>query len=187
MTRFAKKFFLKPALFLFIVAGRISPLVFVMQDVSLVSAEEVPCTLEARLCPDGSSVGRIPPSCDFAPCPAEADKAATVLQPPGKISGKVTVGPLCPIEPCPVSMPNPYSSRQIVLEPVDDGTGTAVPALHMRINPDGRFEGAAPAGVYRLTITDCQFLGCRHSLPKTVIVEADKVAEIDIDIDTGIR
>jgi hypothetical protein len=187
MTRFAKKFFPKFALSLLIVAGSILPTAFVIQDVSLASAGEIPCTVEARLCPDGSSVGRIPPSCDFAPCPAEADKAATVLHPPGKISGKVRVGPLCPIEPCPVSMPNPYSSRQIVLEPVDDGTGIAVPALHMRIKPDGRFEGEAPAGVYRLTITDCQFLGCRHSLPKTVIIEADKVAEIDIDIDTGIR
>lgn len=27
------------------------------------------CTLEAKLCPDGSSVGRVPPNCDFAPCP----------------------------------------------------------------------------------------------------------------------
>jgi len=28
------------------------------------------CTEEAKLCPDGSSVGRVPPSCDFAPCPS---------------------------------------------------------------------------------------------------------------------
>lgn len=27
------------------------------------------CTLEAKLCPDGSSVGRVAPNCDFAPCP----------------------------------------------------------------------------------------------------------------------
>lgn len=31
--------------------------------------KEVACTLEAKLCPDGSSVGRIPPTCEFAPCP----------------------------------------------------------------------------------------------------------------------
>lgn len=29
------------------------------------------CTLEAKLCPDGSAVGRVPPSCEFAPCPGE--------------------------------------------------------------------------------------------------------------------
>lgn len=29
----------------------------------------VACTLEARICPDGSAVGRMPPSCEFDPCP----------------------------------------------------------------------------------------------------------------------
>lgn len=27
------------------------------------------CTMEAKICPDGSSVGRVPPNCEFAPCP----------------------------------------------------------------------------------------------------------------------
>jgi len=27
------------------------------------------CTMEAKVCPDGSSVGRVPPSCEFAACP----------------------------------------------------------------------------------------------------------------------
>jgi hypothetical protein len=26
------------------------------------------CTMEAKLCPDGSSVGRSGPNCEFAPC-----------------------------------------------------------------------------------------------------------------------
>lgn len=29
----------------------------------------IACTLDAMECPDGSYVGRIPPSCEFAPCP----------------------------------------------------------------------------------------------------------------------
>jgi putative hemolysin len=33
--------------------------------------EEVVCTMEAKLCPDGSSVGRSGPNCEFAPCPEE--------------------------------------------------------------------------------------------------------------------
>jgi hypothetical protein len=28
------------------------------------------CTLEAKLCPDGSAVGRSGPNCEFAPCPS---------------------------------------------------------------------------------------------------------------------
>lgn len=27
------------------------------------------CTLDARICPDGSYVGRVAPTCSFAPCP----------------------------------------------------------------------------------------------------------------------
>jgi len=27
------------------------------------------CTMDAKECPDGSYVGRIPPNCEFAPCP----------------------------------------------------------------------------------------------------------------------
>jgi hypothetical protein len=31
--------------------------------------EQVFCTMDAMMCPDGSYVGRVPPSCNFAPCP----------------------------------------------------------------------------------------------------------------------
>lgn len=34
-----------------------------------VEVAEGVCTTEAKLCPDGSYVGRVPPSCVFAPCP----------------------------------------------------------------------------------------------------------------------
>lgn len=33
--------------------------------------EPVACTMDAKICPDGSAVGRVPPSCNFAPCPGE--------------------------------------------------------------------------------------------------------------------
>jgi hypothetical protein len=31
--------------------------------------EPTACTMEAKICPDGSSVGRTGPNCEFAPCP----------------------------------------------------------------------------------------------------------------------
>ncbi len=31
--------------------------------------EPVACTMEAKICPDGSSIGRSGPKCEFAPCP----------------------------------------------------------------------------------------------------------------------
>ena len=34
---------------------------------------QVVCTEDAKICPDGSSVGRIPPDCEFAPCPGTSE------------------------------------------------------------------------------------------------------------------
>jgi len=34
--------------------------------------QEKACTIEAKICPDGSSVGRTGPNCEFAPCPTAA-------------------------------------------------------------------------------------------------------------------
>ncbi len=63
------------ALALVVVAGlvgysigvRVAP----MEDTNgLEQPEAVACTMEAKMCPDGSYVGRIGPSCEFAACPS---------------------------------------------------------------------------------------------------------------------
>ncbi len=36
----------------------------------LKTPEQKACTLEAKVCPDGTSVGRTGPNCEFSPCPA---------------------------------------------------------------------------------------------------------------------
>ena len=45
----------------------------IMDALARAQSEEIPvgvsCTLEAKICPDGSAVGRQGPSCEFAPCP----------------------------------------------------------------------------------------------------------------------
>lgn len=33
--------------------------------------EGVACTMDAKICPDGSAVGRSGPNCEFDPCPGE--------------------------------------------------------------------------------------------------------------------
>lgn len=35
------------------------------------SESPVACTMDAKICPDGSAVGRTAPDCEFAPCPGE--------------------------------------------------------------------------------------------------------------------
>jgi hypothetical protein len=36
----------------------------------------VVCTMDAKICPDGSAVGRVPPSCEFAKCPVTTQTPA---------------------------------------------------------------------------------------------------------------
>lgn len=38
---------------------------------SFTKDEGVACTMDAKECPDGSFVGRIPPNCEFSPCTGE--------------------------------------------------------------------------------------------------------------------
>jgi hypothetical protein len=45
--------------------------------------EQVMCTMDAKMCPDGSYVGRTGPNCEFAACPSEdAESELTVSEAP---------------------------------------------------------------------------------------------------------
>jgi hypothetical protein len=136
-----------------------------------ISPEPMACTEEAKICSDGSAVGRTGPNCEFAPCPGET----------GTIAGRVSVGPLCPVEPCDAD-PLDFSSNQIILES-QFGQKTTID-----LTSDGSFSssGIAP-GIYQVTLKDCVWLGCASVLPKTVSVSAGQTTEVPIDIDTGIR
>lgn len=46
-----------------------------MQQSAGLQPDQVACTKEAMICPDGSSVGRTGPDCAFAPCPAPVANA----------------------------------------------------------------------------------------------------------------
>ena len=53
--------------------------------------EVVSCTEEAKLCPDGSAVGRAGPLCEFAECPSVAT-TTTSVKPPVVVPSKPPVG-----------------------------------------------------------------------------------------------
>jgi hypothetical protein len=40
----------------------------------------VACTMDAKQCPDGSFVGRIPPNCAFQLCPSELEEIEATLE-----------------------------------------------------------------------------------------------------------
>lgn len=141
------------------------------------SEEQIYCTMEAKLCPDGSYVGRTPPDCNFAVCPEVKT---------GVLRGKVTIGPLCPVErmpPDPNCQPTEltYRAWQIAVYTLDKKTKLA------QIEPDldGSYQVGLPAGEYLIDFEEDYIFG--RSLPTTVIIEKDETKVLNIDIDTGIR
>ena len=99
----------------------------------------------------------------------------------GVLYGQVKIGPLCPVEPCRDPIPDVYSSRSLLLES-GAGKRTEVPLM-----PGGWFKLPVEAGTYGVTLSNCDFLGCRSALPQRITVVADQVTELTINIDTGIR
>lgn len=57
----------------------------------------IACTADAKLCPDGSAVGRTGPDCSFAPCPTETVPPPTVCSPESKLADVCTMeyAPVC--------------------------------------------------------------------------------------------
>ena len=178
----------------------IAPLVFVLAAVAAWfflfaprGAGPVACTQEAKLCSDGSAVGRTGPNCEFAACPDTGNNSGNGggggnVQTSGIVKGKGSIGPLCPVERLGVTCgpADIYSSRKIVMTPMGGGQSVN-PPFYIKLSADGTFEDRIPESSYEVTLTNCQFLGCRHALPKTVMVDANKTLILTIDIDTGIR
>ena len=99
----------------------------------------------------------------------------------GVLAGSVTIGPLCPIEPCPGSSGEVYSSRELVLQQ-PGGVLLQVP-----LRSDGTFEGIVPIGTYAIHLDRCEYLGCQGTFPVSVEIRDGETSTLNIDIDTGIR
>jgi hypothetical protein len=101
----------------------------------------------------------------------------------GIIQGKVSIGPWTPVETPGIGYPPPevFTSRKIILE------GSFFDKVVIPMNGTGYFHASVKAGIYKLTMTNCTFLGCSNVLPKIVTINKGEITIIDIDIDTGIR
>ena len=137
----------------------------------------VACTLEAKLCPDGSYVGRREPNCEFAKC------HNVIMM--GTIKENVTEGPICPVEqegvPCPVP-PEAYTSREVILYKADGVT--ILKRIHFLA--DGTYSFQVSPGTYIIDIPH-QSIGGSGELPKNITVKSGETLEVNFSIDTGIR
>ncbi|HTW96235.1 MAG TPA: hypothetical protein VMD74_01070 [Candidatus Methylomirabilis sp.] len=146
----------------------------------------VACTLEAKLCPDGSYVGRTGPHCEFAACPDNSSSTTPPIPAPdgqSGISGTSLLGPTCPVEripPDPACAPQPYPA--LIIVKTADGTKEIT---RFNTDQDGKFKINLAPGKYLL---EPQSSGVYpRGIPQTVTVNNDNFISVKINFDSGIR
>ncbi len=104
----------------------------------------------------------------------------------GSLTGKVTIGPLCPVEPCdmtPEQIEFAYSERKILIYPAGD---TTILYKVLNVHPDSLYHVQLLTGTY---IVDINHIGMDRSgdVPAKITIGPGKTDTLNIDIDTGIR
>lgn len=150
----------------------------------------VACTEEAKICADGSAVGRTGPNCEFAACPATATSTGgSTLPYTSGVRGTVMLGPTCPVErdpPDPKCADRPYATSISVYRAVmnnPEQAGTLVTTG--RSDAEGKFAFSLSPGDYVLRARGGQVMPSCSDTP--VSVPAGAYATITISCDSGIR
>lgn len=141
----------------------------------------VACTQEARLCPDGSSVGRTGPNCEFAACPAPSGSSKSGIR------GTAVSGPNCPVQiqiypPDPKCADKPFSGSLAVTAP---GSNVIIRAF----NPasDGTFSVELPEGEYAIRYASGENVLPRCSATALIKVVPGSFSEVRVYCDSGMR
>jgi hypothetical protein len=113
----------------------------------------------------------------FAGCGSNPEKVV--------IKGKVKIGPFCPVEPCsvdPAKVSEAMNARKVF---VYDGTGRKL-LYEIALKEDGTYYQEVYPGDY---VVDINRIGIDSSLdvPKKITLLAGETAEVNIEIDTGVR
>lgn len=148
------------------------------------------CTMEAKLCPDGSAVGRTGPNCEFAACPDVAGTDTSgggggggIMPYNSGVRGTVLLGPTCPVmrdPPDPQCADRPYETAITVRRAGSNST-----FVIGKSDVSGLYKFSLPPGSYTLVASG------GTTLPRCaevdVTVGATGYVTIPISCDTGIR
>lgn len=140
------------------------------------------CTLEAKICPDGTSVGRVGPNCEFSPCPT-SQPIPTPNEINSGISGKISLGPTCPVvgpgmeKEC---QDKPYQTTVVVK--TADGSKEVTRFIS---DNQGNFKVPLQPNSYQLVSPENVQLPFLKSV--TVLVKNSEFTNINLFFDTGIR
>ncbi|OHA91481.1 MAG: hypothetical protein A2665_00260 [Candidatus Zambryskibacteria bacterium RIFCSPHIGHO2_01_FULL_46_30] len=140
---------------------------------------QIACTMEAKLCPDGSAVGRTGSNCEFAPCPKVENIGS------GGIQGKVLLGPICPVmrEPPEEQCADRLFETGLVLTTSDGAR------IVKRFSSDakGEFRVSLPPGLYLIRSAPGGPIMPSCSKGEVVEVKLNVYTETTVYCDTGIR
>lgn len=106
---------------------------------------------------------------------------------PAVLQGKVSIGPLSPVEPAPGKAPATlpaelFTSRSMDIFQPDGKTLVK----NISFNPDGTYKVELPPGTYVIDLKKSG-LDQAEGLPKTITLNPGETQTLDITIDTGIR
>jgi hypothetical protein len=102
----------------------------------------------------------------------------------GALTGNVSIGPLCPVEPCTVPYDRlvaAYAARPITITTAGGTLVTSVTA-----DPGTGYSVTLIPGTYIVDVAHAGIGGSRE-LPKTVTIRSGETVWLNISIDTGIR
>ena len=165
-----------------IIHGIISAVLFNKKD----SVKEVACTMEAKICPDGSSVGRSGPDCQFSECPTlltSSSNVSVIKTDIGLLQGQVTLSPTCPVEHIPPD-PNCLAKPLATLVDVFSNSNSKF-SIEVHADKDGKFFMHLPVGTYKVfPHINALYPICPSN---DVTIEAHSTTTLNILCDTGIR
>jgi len=144
------------------------------------TAGPVACDLMAKICPDGSAVGRTGPNCEFAPC-----QQTSILPYESGIKGVVILGPTCPVERI---LPDPacvFKGYKTTVQVIAVGSSSSAPFATIETNASGEYSVSLPPGQYALQpVGGKTFPRCET---REVTVVGNIIQEVTLTCDTGIR
>jgi hypothetical protein len=102
----------------------------------------------------------------------------------GTLTGNVSIGPLCPVEPC--TVPHDRLVAAYAARPITISTPAGMVVATVTADPETGYSVALKPGTYVIDIQH-QGIGGGKELPATVTLMSGETVRLDITIDTGIR